>query len=369
MGGLLIFLVGLTIVLILLSAVVAPLESLGWYAGWFGDKEEQEKEAMLVAASKGVSEQPAKHYLVYLSGIGAIDPSTVPDEEYPFLEGLRRRLPDTRVVDGIFPYSVSNIGMTNQRLFARIWNFVLNLHPSNPFAALAFLINLRNMFQVAVSADLRYGPIFNSGTAQEITEALLKAGYRPGSGTPVTLFGWSGGGQISVGAVTHLKRLLGNRTAIYVISLGGVLSDDHGIRRVEHLTHLYGTKDPVQNLGAILYAGRWSVMQQSVWNQAVREGKITLTALGPYAHNITQHYFDRENSLSDDGRTCMQVSLDAVQAVLMDWGVDRGVPLPIENDPAVKHPDETEVPGKPRLLNEETVDAAAPKPSAGVPAA
>ncbi len=30
--------------------------------------------------------------------------------------------------------------------------------------------------------------------------SLLKNGYRPGSGVPVTLIGYSGGGQISLGA-------------------------------------------------------------------------------------------------------------------------------------------------------------------------
>jgi len=40
------------------------------------------------------------------------------------------------------------------------------------------LINLRNLFQVAVSVDHRYGPFYNLGQAENVRDALLAYGYR-----------------------------------------------------------------------------------------------------------------------------------------------------------------------------------------------
>jgi hypothetical protein len=57
----------------------------------------------------------------------------------------------------------------------------------------------------AVSADKRYGPVYNLGVAKEVWRTLLRHGYRPGSNKPVTLIGTSGGGQVSVGSATYLS--------------------------------------------------------------------------------------------------------------------------------------------------------------------
>ena len=109
-----------TLALLFVSAAVAPLESLGWYAGWFGEKEEEEPQELLTPDPAGEI-SPASHYLVYLSGIGAIAPNSIPSEELPFIAGLQQKLPDSLVITDVFPYSVTNLGLTGQRVTARVW--------------------------------------------------------------------------------------------------------------------------------------------------------------------------------------------------------------------------------------------------------
>lgn len=305
--------------LLFLSAAVAPLESLGWYAGWFGEKEETDESTRAAPlADDEAAPDPSDHYLVYLSGIGAIAANSIPDEEMPFIAGLVEKLPTTKVITDVFPYSVTNMGLTGQRVTARVWRWIEQLRFDNPTAIAAFLVNLRNMLQAAISADRRYGPIYNLGVAREIRNGLVRNGYRHGSGVPITLLGWSGGAQIALGAAWYLPGLIG--APVRVISVGGVMSDDVGVQRIEHLWHLWGEKDPLAPLGERLYAGRWPYFPQSVWNRALAEGKITLIQLGPFTHNGKGNYFDNETTLPT-GETHMQYVLTTVQRVLADEGL------------------------------------------------
>lgn len=309
-----------TLALLFVSAAVAPLESLGWYAGWFGEKEEEEPQELLTPDPAGEI-SPASHYLVYLSGIGAIAPNSIPSEELPFIAGLQQKLPDSLVLTDVFPYSVTNLGLTGQRVTARVWRWIEQLRLKNPMAVAAFLINLRNVFQVATSADSRYGPIYNLGVAQEIRNSLVRHGYPLDNGTPVTLLGWSGGGQIALGAAWYLPGLIGG--PVYVLSLGGVMSDDIGLKRVERLWHLWGEKDPLAPLGEKLYAGRWKIFPTSAWNRSLAEGKIVLIPLGPFTHNGKGNYFDNETTLPS-GETHMEFVLAKIQEALAEEGLSPG---------------------------------------------
>lgn len=308
-----------TLALIVLSAVIAPFESLGWYAGWFGSSDQEippdEPSATVIEDDgEGTAEVPG-HFLVYLSGVGAIAANSIPDEEVPFIRGLEETLPATRVISDLFPYSVTNIGLTGQRVTARVWRWLERLRLDNPMALAAFIVNLRNMIQVTISADRRYGPIYNLGVARAMRASLLRHGYRIGSGTPVTLLGWSGGGQIALGAAWYLPGMIG--APVYVVSVGGVMSDDIGLKHMQHLWHLWGQKDPLAPLGKWLYAGRWKVFSSSVWNRALAQGKITMIPLGPFTHNGKGNYFDNESTLPT-GETHMQHVLARVRGVLAE---------------------------------------------------
>lgn len=303
--------------LILLSAALAPLESLGWWA-WSGARPPRPDQLEKVAAAYSVPESDKDFYLVYLSGIGAISGTSIPDEEYPFIHGLEARLPNCEVISDIYPYSVTNTGLTVQPVFAGLWRRIERMRSKDPDSAPALVVNLRNAFQLFVSADRRYGPIFNLGVANEIMRGLIRHGYQPNKGKPVVLLGWSGGGQIAIGAVSYLAAGTG---AVYVVSVGGMLSDDIGFDRVTHLWHLYGSKDQLQALGQKLFAGRWPTKPQSPWNRALRAGKIDLIPLGPFKHNGACNYFDMVTVIPEEGRTYGEKTLETIAQVLTGAGL------------------------------------------------
>ena len=303
--------------LIFVSAALAPLESLGWWA-WSGQKPPRPEQLEKIATQQSVPEPAKDFYLVYLSGIGAISGTSIPEEEYPFIHALEARLVNGEVISDIYPYSVTNTGLTVQPVFAGVWRRIERMRRKNPDSAPAMVVNLRNAFQLFVSADRRYGPIYNLGVANEIMRGLMRHGYRPGNGKPVVLLGWSGGGQIAIGAVTYLAAMTGD---IYVISVGGMLSDDIGLDKVKHLWHLYGSKDPLQALGQKLFAGRWPVKPQSSWNRARRGGKVDLIPLGPFNHNGKGNYFDLATALPGQDGTYGEKTLATIEQLLAETGL------------------------------------------------
>lgn len=306
--------------LLLISAALAPLDSLGWWAGWFGSRSELEDTEHHLPTAPTTTPIASSHYLVYLSGIGAIGGNVLASEEEMLLDALEEQLPHTSVIRDVFPYSVTNVGLTSQRVFGGLWRWIMRQRIINPETVLAFLINIRNLFQVAVSADQRYGPIYNFGVAKEIVRSLQRAGYPTYSGTPVTLLGWSGGGQISLGAATYLSRMI--RAPLRIISLGGVLSSDPGLHTIDHLYHLYGDKDSVQQLGAILFSGRWRTSVRSPWNQALAQNKLSFICLGPIKHNGQDHYLDTEKYLAD-GQTYADKTISTIVSICVDAGLER----------------------------------------------
>src|SRR5262249_11371278 len=160
--------------------------------------------------------------VVYLSGIGKASGRWSYPEEIELVARLRAALPGAVVVDDIFPYAITFQGLEDEQGFSVLWRFVNQRLLRRPAASVRWRVNLRNIFQVAVSVDHRYGPFFNLGAAEGILAALQSHGYRAGSGRPVVLIGYSGGAQVSLGAATYLAQMLA--APIQVISIGGVMS-------------------------------------------------------------------------------------------------------------------------------------------------
>jgi hypothetical protein len=318
--GQILTLVGLGLLLLLVSAAYAPFETLGWWAGWGGKAPRLRDLAEGKANEKGdelQAEQPpdAEHYVVYLSGIGVASADGLASDEVDFIERLGEVMPDATIITDVFPYSVTNNPLTGHRILMPLWRKTRELQIKNPDSLLVLmLINIRNVLQVMVSADPRYGPIYSLGVANEIARSLARHGYHLGSGRPVYLIGFSGGGQVSVGATTYLSPLID--APVHVLSIGGVLSDDPGIRHVKHLTHFYGSKDPVQKIGEYLWPGRWPGMIQSAWNRALASGKIEMVAMGPMAHNSLGGYYDVRVCL-EDGRNYCEATADAVKQAIL----------------------------------------------------
>lgn len=290
-----------TLLLVVLGAVIvmgllAPYETLGWWGGWYGD-EPDEAFTHAQATAKGDEDTSAKLFAVYLTGIGGTSPTEYSPFEVDFLREIKAMLPEVAFVDDVFPYSSGNRALTGQRAFGWFWRLLKASEGHGYLGAVSFLINLRNLWQVLVSSDRRFGPIYNTASAQMIYQKLLEHGYPIASPVPLTLIGYSGGGQISLGAALLLRRVI--NAPIHIISLAGVMSSSQTISQLESLTHLYGSKDHVQRLGFIAFPARWKLCFWTAWNRAVKDGVITYIPMGAMGHTGPGSYLDPYSQFED----------------------------------------------------------------------
>src|SRR5215469_16069295 len=290
------------LIAVLVAAILAPLETLGWWAGWYGDQVGSDA----APSSRRSNGAGISRYMIYLDGIGQSSSSYTPDVE-TFLDALEPTLPQRiRLLRGLMVYSVLNKPLEDDPIWSSFWKIVEATRLADPASFLGIFINLRNVIIVAVSADSRYGPIYNYGIAKVLYDGLIEGGYRVGSGVPVTLVGYSGGGQMSAAAASSLKRAI--RAPIEVISLGGVMSGTNDFLELERLHHLVGDKDGVERLGPLLFASRWKIVWNSFWNRALRIGIIKQISLGPVGHQVPGGMFDPQARLAN-GRTNLQNTL------------------------------------------------------------
>ncbi|WP_035991407.1 CAAX amino protease [Leptolyngbya sp. KIOST-1] len=305
-------LIWIGLVALVVAGLLAPLETLGWWAGWYDDEVNTTLNAGELAEPLADPNQVSR-YLVYLDGIGISSFEYLPDIE-EFLDTLAPTLPeDVGLIRGIMPYSVMNAPLNEDRPLSFLWRYADTLRFANPASLLGLLVNIRNVLIVGVSADKRYGPLYNQGIAQVVYNGLLKNGYPVGSGIPVTFIGYSGGGQMSCACAPYLKRALG--APVDVISLGGVISANINLLALEHLYHLVGEKDTVEKLGPKIFPGRWKLFPLSYWNRAKRRGKITLVSMGPVGHQVPGGILDPK-LLLPDGRSSLAQTIDTINAIL-----------------------------------------------------
>ena len=293
---------------LVLAGLLAPFEALGWWAGWYDRDRHTTALSTSNSDSIALSATSTRQYIVYLDGIGKSSFKYSFRVE-KFLQQLEQSLPtdDYILIKDIIPYSVFNLPLTIDRPLASVWQWIERR------TKLGVLILLRNMFQVAVSVDTRYGPIYNRGTAQIIIDRLLSCGYQPGSGALITLIGYSGGGQISLGAVPYLKKVLA--APIEVISLAGVISGNTEVPMLEHLYHLVGEKDRVANLTPYLFPKRWSLLSWSNWNLAKSRGEISFISLGRVGHDSVNGPLD-EDAVLADGYNHLEKTLGIILRIL-----------------------------------------------------
>lgn len=323
--GMALDLASIGLVLVLIIGFFAPLEAMGWWAGWFG--EEMGPADNIGQLATTASTDRIRRWVVYLDGIGQSSLEAQPEGE-DFLRRLAATLPgDIAIIRGIMPYSVVNQPMTEGGWEATFWRWMDWLRLRHPRTLLGAIINLRNLAVVAVSADPRYGPIYNRGTAKVIADSLVANGYPLASRTPVTLMGFSGGGQISLGALPHLRRLL--QAPVEVISLAGVFSGGNAFLEADHLFHLVGDLDPIERIGPVVFPGRWRCLALSYWNRARRRGKVSLISLGAVGHELPGGVFESHATMND-GRTPMQQTVDLVSAILS--GRLGGSPPPVTRE-------------------------------------
>ena len=299
---------------LLIAGLLSPFEALGWWAGWYGDGIETHIVSKLpeyLSADADKSLATPCRYVIYLDGISQSS-ADYPQRVQNFLDTLEAALPPDMVfIQDIMAYSALNRPLTAQRPFASFWRWVNQIEAGYPQSPLDIFINLRNTFQVAVSTDNRYGPVFNRGTAQVILNSLRQRGYRPG--TPITLLGYSGGAQVALGAVTYLKYALD--VPIEVISLAGVISGNNGMMALDRLYHLKGDRDLLAQIGAIMFPKRWPLMSWSSWNSAKAEGRIRQISLGPVGHSGANGPIDPASHLPD-GSSHLDQTMNIVLGIL-----------------------------------------------------
>lgn len=294
---------GLGLFALILTAALSPLETLSWWAGW------TEEELDETSPPPPNPDGRRRRYIVYLSGVASLSGEFLLPREKAFIRRLHQKFPDAVIVSDVFPYSPNGMPLLESpRLFDRIWRRAQMLKLRERQSLFHTLINLRNIFQVMVSADHRYGPIFNQGAASVIENALIEDSYVRGSGAPVIIIGYSGGAQVAVGAAPFLKARLG--ADIDVISLGGVLASDPGLNYVRQLHHLTGDRDRIERVGAVLFPDRWKVLAYSDWNAGKKDGRIHIHRLPRMSHAGVKGYFGRPpvNGVSNAERTLEKIA-------------------------------------------------------------
>ncbi|MEO1251299.1 MAG: hypothetical protein AAFW81_03000 [Pseudomonadota bacterium] len=298
---------GVATAALVLAAALSPIETLSWWAGWTDRDATSEPQGAAPTDKQ-------RAFIVYLSGVAALSGEYMIARERIFLRRLGERLPDAAIVTEVFPYSPSGAPLlATPRLFDRLWRWLQKLRLQERRSVLKSLINLRNIYQVMVSADHRYGPIFSQGAADVIESALWRAGYSRGS--PVFIIGYSGGAQVAVGAAPFLAAQLD--CAIDVISVGGVIASDPGLASLRKLHHFAGARDRIEKVGAVMFAERWALMANSHWNRAKRAGRISINRLAGITHAGPQGYFGlpKLNGVSNN-----ETMADAVAAIVFKSG-------------------------------------------------
>ncbi len=294
-------LVGLVV---LAFGVISPFEALRWWA--------QDVDLTMPSMPKGKRlDGSPSCFVVYLTGIGGSG-EDLARREVGFVERVQERVPEAILVTDVFPFSVTNNPLTGERPLAWLWSYLHRARLTAKSLLFEFWIGARNVFQVAVCSDPRYGPVFNLGIAREVFASLLQKGYDPRRRTPIFLIGYSGGAQVALGAACYLTRL---RSKVTVITVGGVFSSIPGILLADHLYCLTGSRDRTIHLGPLMFPGRWKISQASVWNQAKREGKVTVIELGPMIHSGKGDYFTRSVFL-EDGTSYADHTADTVAEIL-----------------------------------------------------
>lgn len=296
-------------------AILPPLGVLMWWSGWLGRPAPTPPATPPISAN---SPHP-NHFLVYLSGMGDISGESSTRYEAAFLAAIGARVPQLAIVEDVFAFSVTNQGLTSQRYLGWFWRWVdTQRRKKGPLKIVGQLVFGHNILQIAVSADQRYGPVYNYGVAEMMLEGLIRSGYKLDSGLPINLLGFSGGGQIALGAAKYLQATL--HVPIQVISLGGVMNSDRSLAYIDRLVHLYGTQDRLQRLGAVIFPRRWPIFPNSYWNLALAAGRISEINLGPMTHNGRSSYMDATISF-DGAASYLDHSADVIARLIHDFDV------------------------------------------------
>jgi hypothetical protein len=314
--------------LLLIWGTVSPVGTLVWWLNQntesLGLKKNQLKRsssgssAIASTQPKPNSESEIDCYIVFLPGVGDFSADQLTSGEEFFLNRLIKLHPNCVAVADVFPYSVANESLGDKRWSAPLWRAVEEA--SGWLENADALIKIRNLWRFAISADDRYGVIYNRGIAIAIRDRMNAAHPIPQLRRPLNLIliGTSGGAQVALGAVPYLNQWLDAR--LTVVSVGGVFDGETGFDQANHVYHLKGEQDWIENISRIVFPACWRWTVASPFNRARQQGRYTVQDSGPQAHDGDKGYFGE--AIAVDQTTYVELTLQKVNQLPI-WSIQK----------------------------------------------
>lgn len=304
---------------LVLWGMLAPVTTIVWWLNQTPkslgfDNNEEEKPDILRQASINAPASKIDCYIVFLPGVGNFSPDEITAGEKYFIDRLAARHPNCVAVRDVFPYSVLNQSL-DQGFSSPLWQAAKD---SESFAYV--LVQIRNLWRFAISADDRYGPVYNLSIARTIVERMNAAHPIARSDRPINLIllSTSGGTQVALGTSVHLNHWINAR--VTVISLGGTFEGRAGFNDVDHVYHLWGDRDWITLLPRIIFPARWSLVSGSPVNQARQEGRYTACNIGSQEHSGAEGYFGE--AIASNNTSYLEQTLEQVDQLPI-WSIDQ----------------------------------------------
>lgn len=289
---------------------IAPISTLSWWLRGGEDLAQQRPELPAGSITSGAGD---RCYLVFLAGVGNVADVDLDPGEDAFLKAMAAALPNCVVVRGVFPYSAVSDNVGGQPLFRWLWR--LSKRPGQEDSPARLVLQIRNLWRLALSADDRYGQAYNRGAAATILERMAETEAIAADESPVQLVlaGTSGGAQVALGASSYLRQWL--PVEITVLSFGGVFDGQEGFEAVEQVYHFHGDNDWIDNLGKVLFPSRWGWTVGSPYNRARRSGKYQPISSGPHDHDGDRGYFGQDSVEGEESGniTYLDLTLEQVK--------------------------------------------------------
>jgi hypothetical protein len=297
--------------LLLVWGTVAPIGTLVWWLnqGAEGLGLRREIKKLPANSSPSANQKNINCYIVYLPGVGDSSANELSAGEEYFLNRLQKTHANCVTVRDVFPYSAANQDLAGQRFLAPFWQAAQK--GEGWFKNAGVLIKIRNLWRFAISADDRYGPVYNQGIAAAIVDrmnAVHPISQVSGQPIQLILIGTSGGVQVALGAVPYLNQWL--KPQLVVVSAGGAFDGEAGFETTQHVYHLQGERDWVDDIPRVVFASRWPWAIQSPFNQARQQGRFTNLDSGNHTHDGEQGYFGQ--AIAHDQATYVDLTLQKV---------------------------------------------------------
>lgn len=318
--------------ILLIWGSLAPVSTLIWWVRQGKENLGMQKHSVKPAPTndRPTSTQASGNcYIIFLPGVGDFSANQLTPGEEWFLDQLVQQHPGCVSVRDIFPYSVFNKDLAGERFMAPLWKAAERADGwlENADA----LIKIRNLWRFAISADDRYGPIYNQGIADTIINrmnAIRPISLSTQKPLKLILIGTSGGAQVALGAAYYLDKWL-NNPKLYVVSVGGDFSGETGFDTVEHVYHLQGERDWIEDLSTIVFPSRWRWVVGSPFNRARRQNRFTVINSGPQTHDGNEGYFGMAVA-TPENTTYVQLTLQKVTQLPI-WSEAQGMSERVPN--------------------------------------